>query len=328
MVSGVGNSNHVSLVPSRTTQAIEGVQKADEAQYHAQQKAESENAIVAGKKSEGKKILEDMKPTLLAIPEDEIRTSKAGAMKAVQCGFSYSNALVDDKPAFLAELSSKSRVVPILDDIRNRAVAFWIAQILLRRCENELVLPIKQLLLESESLRERLLESLKYLWRKDAIKRALLKDISAGRSRIDKADDLARLNMIFNDHWTNLNGRCDVEKDDVERSRDLSEQLLSALSGPQEIELYEVQDLRNRAYEHLRRGIDDIRHAAKFVFRDQPRRLKRYPLLHSLGRKKRAAKPAPPPATETPIEQPEPNEEPTPAIDSETTEATTPSMVN
>ena len=104
---------------------------------------------------------------LEAIPEDEVRQPLASAMRAVQCGFAYSNALLDDKPFFVAELSNESRVVGLLDQVRDRAVVFWTAQILLRRCESEIVAPVQRIIEEAASLREKLFESLKYLWRRE-----------------------------------------------------------------------------------------------------------------------------------------------------------------
>jgi hypothetical protein len=129
-------------------------------------------------------------------------------------------------------------------------------------------------------------------------------------------------------HWSELEGRCDVTRDDIERARELSEKLVSALSGPQEDALCEAQDLRNRAYEHLRRAFDDIRSAARFVFRDQPSRLKRYPRLHALGRRKRASTPEQPAETATPVEQPAADESMTPALVSEPVQAASTAMVN
>jgi hypothetical protein len=95
-----------------------------------------------------------------------------------------------------------------------------------------------------------------------------------------------------------------------------------------EVRLCEAQDLRNRAYEHLRRAIDDIREAARFVFRDQPSRLKRYPLLHSLGRSKRTRRPAQPAETATAVEQPTADMAVTAEIDSEPTQPGVSAMVH
>ena len=78
-------------------------------------------------------------------------------------------------------------------------MAFWAAQILMTQQENQYVIPLNQILERAIPLREKLLDGANYRWRSDPKRFELLKDISAGRSRLDKADDLARLAMLFND---------------------------------------------------------------------------------------------------------------------------------
>ena len=56
--------------------------------------------------------------------------------------------------------------------------------------------------------------------------------------------------------------------------------MLEALAAIPEGTVSELKDLRARAAEYLRRGADQIRSAAEYLFRDDPSSLSRYPSLY------------------------------------------------
>jgi hypothetical protein len=65
--------------------------------------------------------------------------------------------------------------------------------------------------------------------------------------------------------------------------------MLQALSPSRSKELDEARDTRQRAAEHLRRGLEVVREAALYVFRHDGAKLDRYPSLFILRRKHRQA---------------------------------------
>ena len=98
---------------------------------------------------------------------------------------------------------------------------------------------------------------------------------------MDQADDLLRYAVLFEDQWPVAKGNSAVTEQDVSDARELSARVLEHLSSvpPQEIAAH--RDLRNRAGEYLIRGVEDIRDAARYVFRKDQDAMKRYPSLYT-----------------------------------------------
>jgi hypothetical protein len=80
--------------------------------------------------------------------------------------------------------------------------------------------------------------------------------------------------------------QCPVTLEDVARAKVLGADILQALSPTRSKDLDEAKDLRQRAAEHLRRGFEEVRAAALYVFRNNESRLERYPSMFVLRRKR------------------------------------------
>jgi hypothetical protein len=78
-----------------------------------------------------------------------------------------------------------------------------------------------------------------------------------------------------------------VTLEDVARAKEVGAEMLKSLSPTRSAELDQAKDLRQRAAEHLRRGLEHVRDAAKYVFRRDATALERYPSLFVLRRRPR-----------------------------------------
>jgi hypothetical protein len=132
---------------------------------------------------------------------------------------------------------------------------------------------------------------------------------------VNRADDLGALAQLFTEHWDKAEGKCDVGLDDIARAEELGAEILEALSPSAVKEINAARDLRRRAAEYLRRGIDSIRDVASYAFRNSPRQMDRYPSLYvNRGNRKPNSKndqaessESEPEATTTPPESSEPS---------------------
>jgi hypothetical protein len=138
-----------------------------------------------------------------------------------------------------------------------------------------------------------------YLWADHPKLGPVVADIRKGSGYLDMADDLARYAVLFDENWKAATGRCDITPDDIKTAKSTSTVILEALSDTSDEDVDTLKDLRTRAAEYLRRGADDIRDAATYIFRKEPDSLSRYPSLHkpsSSSRKKSKSNGATPPA--------------------------------
>ncbi len=116
----------------------------------------------------------------------------------------------------------------------------------------------------------------------------------SGRGYANHADDLGALASLFSEHWHLADGKCEVKHEDIDRAKTLGADMLESISPTRAEVLDEAKSLRNKAAEHLRRGIDDIRDAAAYVFRKDELRMERYPSLFvHRGRKAKSGKSTP-----------------------------------
>ena len=168
-----------------------------------------------------------------------------------------------------------------------RAEALWEADVLLEKTEenNDDVTRVAD---QARSVKRRLLRTAEYLWGDDKDKMEMVSIAKTGYSYMDLADNIFTLYHLFIDNWDEVNSRSDVTEAEMTAAHALGNRLLDAI-GPSRDEMVKaVQDLRDRASEYVRRGIDDIRTAAGFIFRNNPKHLSRYPNLGSLRRRRRS----------------------------------------
>jgi hypothetical protein len=67
----------------------------------------------------------------------------------------------------------------------------------------------------------------------------------------------------------------------------LGNRLLDVIGPSRDEQVKAAQDLRDRVGEFLRQGVEDIRTAAGFIFRDDEKHLFRYPSLGGLRKRRR-----------------------------------------
>ncbi|MCP4604680.1 MAG: hypothetical protein GY847_29860 [Proteobacteria bacterium] len=78
-----------------------------------------------------------------------------------------------------------------------------------------------------------------------------------------------------------------LTEDEIKHAHALGNQLLDAVGPSRDEAVKAAQDLRDRAGEYLRQGIEDIRTAAGFIFRNDETHLSRYPSLGSMRKRRR-----------------------------------------
>jgi hypothetical protein len=243
--------------------------------------------------SAAEKALARLASTICQIPENEARVLRVGVHTAVITGLRVAQSFAGDREQIAASFAPDAFDPAEHDDLEDRALALWHADLLLRDA-GEQAGSSPDLLDQAKQMRARLLKAAEYLWNNDSELRDLVADIRSHRGRADMADDLARLRRLFVEHWPEAKASCSLTSKDLEQAKDLGKAVINALSRGEADELADLRLLRDRAAEHLRRGIDDVRAAAAFVFRDDPASLAKYPGLYSSrNRRNGATRPKP-----------------------------------
>ncbi len=146
--------------------------------------------------------------------------------------------------------------------------------------------PLQILMQQAKPLRVKLLRAANYLFGDHERLGEVVAAIRAGNGHMNKADDLGSLATLFTENWHYVMGRCDVTEEDVLQAQALGTRMLQLMGASNRANILELRDLRDRAGEYMRRGIEEIRSAAAFVFRHNPEFLERYPKLYSRTRKR------------------------------------------
>jgi hypothetical protein len=117
--------------------------------------------------------------------------------------------------------------------------------------------------------------------------------IREGASDTDRVDDLKRCADLLERHAEALK-KADLPKRAPELCRRLAEELAhaSAERAAEREDASQSQELRNRAYWHMRELMDEIRAAGRYVFRHEPKRLALFRASSTNAR--RPSRPPPP----------------------------------
>jgi hypothetical protein len=254
--------------------------------------AELEELIAGGEPTEeelddkeAETALAVLEPTLKAIPFAEVRSFKVKTTSAVGLGLAYAEAFAEDRDAFAESFDPSAFDPAEHDDLADRARAFWRADIRTRQ-ELNAAAPFRLLVLEAKPLRSKMMKAAQYLWGDDPELGDVVANIRKGHGYANKADDLGSLAALFTAHWERAEGKCEVTLDDIARAEVLGADILQAMSSSRSEVLDNIRTLRQRAAEHLRRGMEEVRSAAKYVFRNDSAKMKRYPSLFIRRRKK------------------------------------------
>jgi len=138
-------------------------------------------------------------------------------------------------------------------------------------------------------MRDHLLHTFRYAFRKDAGLLARLDEIALGDSNSDMVQDLNDLSVLGKAHpdlLTPINFD-PIALDDAAETADSMADLLGATNGERK-EVSESMIIRDKAYTYLKQAVDEIRECGKFVFWRNPDRLKGY--VSEFWQKRNAAK--------------------------------------
>ena len=115
----------------------------------------------------------------------------------------------------------------------------------------------------------------------------MVANIRSGNGYANKADDLGSLATLFTEHWARAEGKCEVILEDIAEAESIGASILKAMI-PSGSEVFDdMRGLHSRAAEYLRRGIEELRDGASYIYRNNPSEMDRYPSL--FFRKKRKA---------------------------------------
>jgi hypothetical protein len=121
---------------------------------------------------------------------------------------------------------------------------------------------------EGFELRDEILHFCRYAYRKDKDLMAIVYRIAEGATNADMIQDLSELSMLGKNNPTQLEGiSFDLLK--LDRAAELAEQgglLLGKVNGDRDDNDNVDKDIRDRAFTHLKEGVDTIREAGRFLF--------------------------------------------------------------
>jgi len=245
---------------------------------------------------------ERIRPRLGAIPASAVRRFRANVPQSVANAFRAIRSFNQDRPLFDAQFSPGRVNLKDLEDLPDRAMALWYADVMLRQAMDPDAGVMQALLKEGKALQKKLRIAAAYIWRGNGGLSGVLSDIRQGRSRLDVADDLASFANLFENRWTEAEGKCDVAKADIDAAKSLSVRMMDAVNrrtGSIEAATWRLD--RDRAGMYLFEGVRTLRLAATVVHQGDRDALKNYPALFSIQRPRRKEKesdaPSSPPAT-------------------------------
>jgi hypothetical protein len=223
--------------------------------------------------------LDRVRNKLLALDLAQVRRFCLSVPYAVSATTQVARAFAEDRPLFVATFRPEALNPDDFDDLPARAGALWYCDAMLRQAIDPKGALAKELL-TAKPLRAKLLRAATYLWEDDEELGPVVADIRAGSGHVDTADDLVRLAVLFSDQMQACHSRCDVTLADVEAARSLGARMLSAWRKNSTQKTTELREMRDRAGEYLMRGVDHIRAAAQFIFRNDEAAFSRYPSLY------------------------------------------------
>ena len=230
------------------------------------------------------KAYEKLKPVLMEMNEDDVRKMHLNILRAVLNSFKLAHAYRRDRKKFAGRFVKSTFDPEVYDDITERAMALWYADIKVRQSTDPVDLHV--ITEKAVPVHSKLLRAANYLWEMDEELGGVVAAIRSGRSRTDMADDILSMVNLFDSRWAYAKNRCDVTEEDLVEARVLGIRIMEALNNTaEETELAARQDIRNRAATYLRLGVDDVRAAASYIFRGDPEDMERYPSLFS-GKKR------------------------------------------
>ena len=300
-----------------------GTEKGDETMCHEEQtKEEIEAAENEVQKEDFQdedldKSLQSILPEVTAIPEHEVRKYIASIVYVVALSMRILRAFTEDRERIASLFSPQGFLLKTYDDLIDRIKGLWQADVLLRQGV-EGKRPGRELMERARWAWQKLIRDAEYVFGNDPDRKEIVADLRAGKGTLNRADDLLSVSVLFSNNWDEIKDRCNVSREEIDEARSLALRIIETINTQANVsEMEELRAVRDGAFEYLRRGIDDIRAAAAFAFRDEPSRLKNYPSLFSGRKNRRRTTKNGNGATETPVEAVQPiivPEQPEPII--------------
>jgi hypothetical protein len=245
------------------------------------------NDLAASRATVSSSALADLTEPIAAIPLDDVRRLGVSVPQAVAVCRHYARCYAEDRPAFAEALNPCVFDPMSHDNLEARAEALWEADMLLTKIlehDSEAATTAES----ARTVKKRLLRTAEYLWGDDTQKMEQVSNAKSGYSHMDLADSIFTLYHLFVDNWDEVAKRSDVTQEEIKNARDVGNRLLDAIGPSRDEKIKAAQELREQAGEYARRGIEDIRTAAGFVFRNDEKRLLRYPALGSMRKRSKA----------------------------------------
>ncbi len=246
--------------------------------------------------------LEKIVPQLKKLRPEEIRQFNLSVPTVVSTSMRIWKAYKTDEGKFPETFSTKAFNPSDYKDFPERVGALWHLDTQLKQAVDPKG-DVDGILTEIVPLHVKLGKAAVYVWGNDEELGPIVADIRAGGGHMDKAGDLTRYAALFEEHWAQADGNCNVVKEDLAAARDLSARLIDAMTAVPASEITQLRDTRDRAGEYLRRAVDDIRDAAAYIFRNDSESLERYPSLYTRGASKKK-----PPKVDIEAAAPQPTE--------------------
>ncbi len=229
---------------------------------------------------EGKQAFERIGPILMEIPLEATRKLMVGVMKAVLVCISIAKAYGEEQWLFVKNFTPFAFDPSKYSDLEDRAKALWYLDILLRQADKD-ISASRSLIKRAKSIRKKFLRTAEFIWGLYPPRAEVIAEIRANKGNINLADDVAGLANIFIENWAFVDGRYDVSFDEIKEAENLSMLMVESFGNKEELSIKDLQDMRDRAAEYLRRGVDEMRKVAAFVHKDDPKAMKNYPSLYS-----------------------------------------------
>lgn len=253
-----------------------------------------------------------LRPILNALPERDIYRGTLNLTRAAINALAAVPHLRAASARIVAELPTASATLG--DELEQAALAAAHADLLFGISEDALFADISK---PAYELREELEAVMKGLIKRKRVPANILDDVTPGTGYEDLSKDLGKLALRFREYWGKLQGRIDVEPEELDNAEAYATTILTRLAGRKSVSLPDadaemsVAEQQARAATHLRDTHDRARKAAVWLFWEDAAGVDAKVPSLGAGRGGAAAVPeeaakevpvAPKPATDTPSE--------------------------
>ncbi|WP_421920040.1 hypothetical protein [Marinifilum sp.] len=130
---------------------------------------------------------------------------------------------------------------------------------------------------QANELKSELIHTFRYAFRKDESALSAIADIAEGRTNSDTIQDLNDLSVVGKGNTEALTAiNFDISKLDTAADIAVKGADALAVANGSRQRGSDTKVLRDKAYTYLKEAVDDIRAAGKFLFRNDPKKLKGY----------------------------------------------------